>query len=304
MRWRKLGLVYAPSGEQWWARSHTHLPTVEVIDDAVVRVYFAALDDRQYGRVAFVDLDARDLRRVTYVAPEPVLDLGELGAFDDCGVVPSCVIRTGDTRRLYYVGFQRAQRVPYMLFSGLAVSTGEAGGFKRVSRTPILDRSDDEPFSRSAPYVRFDDGRYQMWYWSCVRWTERDGAVNYNNVIRYATSDDGVRWVTDPHICIEPDFRDEYSIGRPCVLYGPSGYQMWYSIRSFSKQYAIGYAESSDGVQWIRKDDEVGIARSDSGWDSQMICYPVVVDIRGERYMFYNGNRHGASGFGVAILET
>jgi hypothetical protein len=79
---------------------------------------------------------------------------------------------------------------------------------------------------------------------------------------------------------------------------------MWYSVRSFTNLYAIGYAESPDGIVWTRKDDTVGITRSENGWDSEMICYPVVVNISGEHYMFYNGNRHGATGFGIAVLES
>jgi hypothetical protein len=31
-----------------------------------------------------------------------------------------------------------------------------------------------------------------------------------------------------------------------------------------------------------------------------MICYPYVVDAGGHRYLFFNGNRHGLTGFGVA----
>jgi hypothetical protein len=34
-----------------------------------------------------------------------------------------------------------------------------------------------------------------------------------------------------------------------------------------------------------------------------MICYGAVVDLIGRRLMFYNGNRHGESGFGCAVLE-
>ena len=40
-----------------------------------------------------------------------------------------------------------------------------------------------------------------------------------------------------------------------------------------------------------------------AGWDSKMICYAAVIDVKGQRLMFYNGNRHGESGFGVAVLE-
>ena len=66
----------------------------------------------------------------------------------------------------------------------------------------------------------------------------------------------------------------------------------------------IGYAESDDGLHWVRKDAEVGTGKSDTGWDSEMICYPCVVDVKGRRYMFYNGNRHGSTGFGYAVLES
>jgi len=62
---------------------------------------------------------------------------------------------------------------------------------------------------------------------------------------------------------------------------------MWYSYRGRNniKTYRIGYAESFDGLQWIRKDDDVGIDVSKTGWDSEMICYPFVFDYKEERYM-------------------
>ena len=47
-----------------------------------------------------------------------------------------------------------------------------------------------------------------------------------------------------------------------------------------------------------------GIDVSDDGWDSEMICYPFVFDHKGERYMLYNGNDYGKTGFGLAILEN
>jgi hypothetical protein len=31
-----------------------------------------------------------------------------------------------------------------------------------------------------------------------------------------------------------------------------------------------------------------------------MICYAAVIDVGGRQLAFYNGNRHGESGFGVA----
>ena len=42
---------------------------------------------------------------------------------------------------------------------------------------------------------------------------------------------------------------------------------------------------------------------SPGGWDGEMIGYPCVFEHRGRRYMLYNGNRYGATGFGAAIEE-
>jgi len=302
MLWQKCGLVYRPSGERWWARQYATIPTVEALDDRTLRVYFAALDERNYGRIGYVDLDARDPKRILAESPEPVLDLGEPGTFDDCGVNASCAITVGDQCFLYYIGWQRCERVPYMLFSGLATSV-DRQVFQRASRVPILDRTDAEPFSRSAPFVMPVEGGFRMWYWSCLRWSEGRSGLHYNNVIRHASSTDGIHWQATGGSCLEPEWPQEYSLGRPWVLKDGAIYRMWFSVRSEDQPYRLGYAESNDGYEWVRKDSEVGITRPESGWDSEMICYPCVVDAGRRRYLFYNGNRHGATGFGCAILE-
>lgn len=301
-RWQKKGRIFAPDGNLWWAKSHTHLPTVEVIEDRFIRVYFAALDEAKFGRIGYVDLAIDDPAQVLAVSAEPILDCGALGAFDDSGSVPSCVINIGGRRHLYYIGFQRTERVPYMLFSGLAIEKSPST-FVRYSQTPILDRIPEQPFSRSAPFVLQEEGIFKMWYWSCQQWISDEHGVHYSNVIRYATSNDGITWTSDPHICIRPREPDEYSIGRPCVLRNGSSYHMWYSARSFTKLYTIGYAQSDDGIHWERQDHDAGISASDDGWDSEMVCYPYVLSIRGRLHMFYNGNRHGGTGFGYALLE-
>jgi hypothetical protein len=301
MDWRKLGLVYCPTGEFAWARQYAHLPTPILFSPEIIRVYFAGLDEAKFGRIGYVDVDANQPTRVLTVSREPVLDLGEPGAFDDCGVNPSCVVRVGDRWRMYYIGWQRSRRVPYLLFAGLAESR-DGERFERVSRTPILERTDAEPFLRSATTVLAIDGGYRAWCVSALGWTTVNGEPYPRYVVRSAESADGVRWSEGGPVCIDLE-GDEFGIGRPWVVRDPDRYRMWYSIRSRSRPYRIGYAESAGGVKWTRMDDRVGIAASESGWDSEMICYAAVVDVNGKRLMFYNGNRHGATGFGVAVLE-
>ena len=97
---------------------------------------------------------------------------------------------------------------------------------------------------------------------------------------------------------------------RPSVIVEDNLYKMWYSKRNIDgfrvdnqKGYNGGYAESLDGVNWTRKDEEFGLNRSLSGWDSDAIAYPYVLKFKNIKIMFYNGNSFGKTGFGYAILE-
>lgn len=63
-----------------------------------------------------------------------------------------------------------------------------------------------------------------------------------------------------------------------------------------------GYAESKNELTWERKDIDVGIYVFSSDWDSEMICYPFVLEHKGEKYMLYNG--YGKTGFELAVLDS
>ena len=128
----------------------------------------------------------------------------------------------------------------------------------------------------------------------------------HNYHIKYAESSDGISWDRQGIVAIDYKDQLEYAISVPRVLKDPKGkFRMWFSSRASSSadSYRIRYAESVDGINWVRKDDEVGIDISEDGWDSEMICYPYVFDHDGKKYMLYNGNGYGKTGFGLAVLE-
>lgn len=302
MGWRKLGLIFNTTGTEPWARTNAAYPTADLRAPDVLRVYYTSLDARQFGQGGYVDLDPSDPRRVLEAPSEPILTLGELGDFDDSGSNPFTVVDFGGCKRMYYLGWQRTLRAPFQTFTGLAFE-GPDGRFEKWRRTPVLERTSEEPHIRGAPWVIRDGDRLLLWYISSSRWSEeRDGGLHYHVVIRHAVSEDGLDWVVDPHICLEPG-PGEYAVGRPTVIHEGGRFRMWYSVRSFDRPYAIGYAESGDGVRWTRIDEAAGIHRSESGWDSEMICFPCVIRVGERLLMFYNGNHHGASGFGCAVWE-
>ena len=113
-RWRKLGKVFTPQDVTGrpWLREFAQAPATLVFDD-FVRVYFSCRPDRepdgQYvSHSAWVDLDRRDLFRVRRVAERPVLELGDIGMFDEFGIYPFTAIRHGNEVRGYYGGWRRA----------------------------------------------------------------------------------------------------------------------------------------------------------------------------------------------------
>lgn len=302
MKWVKLGYVYAANENFDWAQSHAYVPTPLVLEDRI-RVYTAFWDKEKVGRIGFVDVDRDDPLQILEISKKPVLDIGEPGTFDESGVTPTSIVKNEDRLFLYYFGWQKGVKVRYCLFAGLAIGHEEGKAFTRYSKVPILDRSDDELFLRSAPFVIPDSNLHKMWYVAGSEWINVKGKEIPTYNLRYLESEDGLSWGKKGRICLELSGTDEIGFGRPYVIKENQGYRMWYSIRIISKGYRIGYAESKNGLNWERNDHVVGIDVSESGWDSEMICFPAVVDIGKKRYMFYNGNNYGETGFGVAILK-
>jgi hypothetical protein len=301
----KLGRVHVPDGTRAWARSHALLPTPIVLDEERIRVYFASLDENAFGRPGFVDVARSDPTRVLYEHPEPVMELGPLGTFDDSGITPSCVLHVNGELWMYYVGWQRSAQVPYLLFTGLAISRDGGVSFERHAEVPVIDRSASEPYSRGAPFVRrTPTGEFHAWYWTSRGWSKKNDVPHYNNDVCFLASHDGKSWGGEGAICVPRDPAREFSIGRPWVVQSADEHWMWFTVRSHEHADRAGFARSCDGTTWTRDDTKAGISTSRTGWDSEMICYPAVVHVDGRLLMFHNGNRHGMTGFGLASSDA
>jgi hypothetical protein len=303
MKWRKRGLIYRPDGSLPWAKKYAFPPTPLFLSDDVVRMYLAFTDENTVGRIGFVELDAADPSRVLRVSQTPVLDIGPPGAFDENGVLPTSVLRVGDEIWMYYVGYQLGYKVRYFQFQGLAVSRDGGLTFKRTSNVPVIDRSDAEFLNRTSAFVMLENGRFRMWYVGGSEWTQGKGKYLPVYNMRYLESPDGRTWPDEGRVVIDFADGDEHALGKPWVIHEGGLYRMFFSSRTRSKGYRLGYAESPDGIAWTRKDDEIGIDVSPEGWDSQMIAYASVVTTHGRTLMFYNGNNCGETGFGWAELE-
>lgn len=304
MQWNKLGKVFAPQDDSTlpWARTHAYLPTPLLMENrGVIRVYCSFLDSEKIGRIGYVDVDADDPLKVVSYSEHPVLDVGQPGTFDEHGVNPVSVVRDGDEVRLYYQGWQRLNSVPYAVFTGLAISRDGGESFTRYSQTPVLPKTTEEPFLRSAGFVVRREEDWAVWYNCTVKWFENNDRKAPWYQIRYLTSADGLNWSREGHVCMSPaDDEDLYGVSRPVITRLKDRYAMWFSYRRKSNTYRLGYAESQDGLTWTSMDDNGLPEPSASGWDSEMVCFGAPVSVGRDQYLFYNGNQYGATGFGVA----
>jgi len=299
--WTPRGLLVPAPAPLAWARSHAMVPFAEPRADGSVRVWLTARDEDGRSHIGWALVDP-EAARVEAYSKRAVLDPGPLGAFDDAGVMTSCLVRRGDELWLYYIGWTRGVSVPFYTFVGLAVSTDDGASFERVSPAPMLERGPHDAYLTTSPWVLHEGGRWRMWYTSGTGWRDEGGRPKHWYHVKYAESDDGVTWDRRGVVAIDFASPDEYAISRPCVVRDSDRYRMWFSCRG--PAYRIGYAESEDGVAWRRDDAAAGLAPSGGDWDATMVEYPCVFDRRGRRSMLYNGDGYGATGVGLAEWEA
>jgi hypothetical protein len=296
--WVKHGLILRPDPERYWMKSHVAVPTVEHIKGDLYRMYFCSRDAQNRSHIGYAEFDIRDPMRMLYVTPEPVLGLGELGAFDDNGVTPTWVMDVGDKKYLYYVGWNKGTTVRMHLYVGLAISADGGKSFRRQSRAPVLERIEVDPLLTATLSILKEEDVYRMWYISGDSWFERNGETIPVYNIKYAESIDAVNWDRKGRVCITYKDADEHALARPCVIKEDGVYKMWFSHKG--SDYRVGYAESKDGFDWQRKDEVVGLDQTPSDFDSVMQEYAFVVVHDNTKYMFYNGDEYGKDGIGFA----
>jgi len=139
-----------------------------------------------------------------------------------------------------------------------------------------------------------------MWYGSNLEATPHD-RQRIPHAIRYAESADGVVWERAGQTCIQSDSSSEVSFTRPSVIISGNRLRMWYSYRG--NHYRIGYAESQDGRNWSRKDSAGGLDPSGTGWEKTSTAYPCVFEHQNQRFLLYNGDDYGRTGFGLGVAE-
>ena len=142
------------------------------------------------------------------------------------------------------------------------------------------------------PAVIFRGGKYQMWY------TGQDipGAPNGKSRLFMAESSDGVTWErvgSKPVLSAEEEW-EKAAVMSPHVLWDDAQkiYKLWYSAGEQYEPNAIGYAESSDGVHWVKHpSNPIFCANPGNLWEAHKVAGVQVIRKDGQYIMFYIGYR-------------
>lgn len=316
--WKKKSQIYHTR-----AQCPVVLKTIEGPKE-IWRIFFSDRNARGQAFIRYIDVDPDNPEKILFESKESVLAFGPLGSFDCSGQMATSIIVEGVGSSLiyylFYIGWSQRQDVPYHNAIGLAASY-DGKNFTKVHPGPVIGTSKDDPFfTGTAGIVRKSSGGYECYYLSCTGW-ESDGnklEPTYN-IKRALSMRNPSMWIIGGKENVIVDFKspDEGGICNASVIISPDhNRHMWYCYRkkfdyrtNKDNSYRIGYALGSwippttwdfGKVKWERRDEEVGLSLSDSGWDSEMLCYPHVIQHNDQLIMFYNGNGFGETGFGYA----
>jgi hypothetical protein len=218
---------------------------------AVIRIdgtYHLFFNGRPVGAPALQEADIGHATSVDGVIWEfdpanPVLTRGAAGEWDDGSLWGAPVVHDGSLFHMWY--------------SGCGEDMYCSAGYATSPDGSVWTKHPDNPVLSPGPAGSFDDDRvdvqavivdgglYRMWYG-----TRATSGVPSS--IAYAESTDGVSWAKHPTPVLEtvPGW-DSEMLYAASVHFDGLRYHMWYTGANGNRA-AIGYAVSTDGIEWTR----------------------------------------------------
>lgn len=261
-------------------------------DDGMYKAWYVGQDSIYIGRIGYAT-SPDGINWVKDMAHNPVLDVGPPGSWDEANADHACILKIGGEYKMWYSGEdQNSNRIGY------ATSPDGITWTKDGVNNPVLGLGPPGSWDDSEvlhPYVIFDGATYHMWYNAFGQSSQNTG---------YATSPDGINWTKYPG---NPVFEtgsagtwDDYMLALQAVIKEGSTYHMWYGAGDGTdednKYFRIGYASSTNGIDWNRYVGNPIIDKGPSGdWDSiGVLTSAVLLDSAAGVYRMWYGGIDGA----------
>ena len=118
----------------------------------------------------------------------------------------------------------------------------------QITLPPNPDSGWEDDINRDC--VIKDGDVYKMWY---------TGQANGKSAIGYAESRDGIHFErkSNDAVIVTEYAWENLSVMNPCVLLEDGKYRMWYAAGETLEPNVIAYAESDDGICWVKREEPI-----------------------------------------------
>jgi predicted GH43/DUF377 family glycosyl hydrolase len=270
-----------PSTAGTWREAQTANPDLLLNGDTCF-MYFRGQRDG-HDRIGVATIPREKFNGFTWkVHPEPVIDVGGPGSWDENHALdPATILHNGKVF-LYYTGCSpREDRT-------ICLAVSEDGiHFTKYANNPVV--------IGGAPEVAYRDSTFYLYYWKIV-----PGKKGFQ--IHFATSRDGFHYNEPSNSLALPVGRegewDSFTVETPRIFREGDLYYMIFCGSDRNKDYPFhaGLATSRDLVSWTKYPGNPIFGRGEAGeWDEGAIWFTTVEKINGWYYMWYEGYGGGTA---------
>lgn len=296
MKFDRRGLLISPTNELFKGFSYAANPYVLKLTEDKIRVFYNSRDAQGRSHIFSMDFDYIGKNFLQSSDPKLLMQPGPIGSFDDSGVSVGSMCKVDSDLFFYYMGWNLGVTVPWRNSIGIASYDQERNLLVRTRNSPVMDRSEEDPYTISYPFVFHAGTDFKMFYGSNRSWNT--DKVDIDHIIKLADSIDGINWNNRREV--KADFPVEANaFCRPSILLLNKTFYMAFAYRR--EKYKIGFMSSSDLNSWKT---EGSYSTSDNNWESDEVTYPTLFKMNdSDIFMLYCGNGYGKTGVGLTRID-
>ena len=297
-RWKNHRILVTPFKDKEWCSTSLNAINFKQLycsDHEIIEGFVSGRDTMGRSLIGRINFNT-STGQIESVSSDPIIDLGQRGAFDENGLsYPNyCVFK--DEEYIFYTGW--IEGVQQKWYNGVGLlKLNELNTWERTSKAPIFHRSDADFIGFGSNFVMRDMEKYIMLITRFEKWSS-DGSPSYN--LKISTNVDIFNFEFCEDVVL-PFENGEYIHSKPFLLKLKNKYLIFFSKRGST--YSISCAQSEDLINWQRVNSVLDLNMEDVGIFSEMVCYPCLIITPTKVFIFYTGDGYGKSGIGIGEMR-